>query len=75
MSSTSPLACKAQRFGRTSPLARALGHFFGTLLGLSVMFAAALALLGATTLWLGLIAAVALADGAATAKKQLFSKR
>jgi len=56
-------------------LARALGHFFGTLLGLSVMCAAALALLGATTLWLGLIAAVALADGAATAKKQLFSKR
>lgn len=62
MSSSSSLAC---------PAGRTIENVLGPLLGLCVLLAAGVALLGATTLWLGLLALIAVAERLAALMKKL----
>lgn len=62
MSSSSSLACSAGRF---------VENVLGLLLGLCVLLAVGAALLGATTLWLGLLALIAVAERLGAMAKKL----
>lgn len=62
MSSSSSLACPAGRF---------VENVLGPLLGLCVLLAVGTALLGATTLWLGLLALIAVAERLGAVAKKL----